>query len=115
MPLVDASSIPTESKLRTLVEHAAMQIARVINQKAPGGKVLATGGGVKNDLLMERMRALSTAEIVIPKEQTVDFKEALIFAFLGVLRMRNEINVLRSVTGAERDSSSGVVHGESSQ
>ncbi|MCF8459486.1 MAG: anhydro-N-acetylmuramic acid kinase [Flavobacteriales bacterium] len=109
-PVVEKKSVSIENKLRTVTEHAAWQISMVINAKAMGGLVLVTGGGAKNRFLMERLAALSKAEIVVPKSEIVDFKEALIFAFLGVLRMRSEINVLRSVTGASCDSSSGVVH-----
>jgi anhydro-N-acetylmuramic acid kinase len=32
-----------------------------------------------------------------------------VFALLGVLRIRNEINVLLSVTGASTDHSSGII------
>ena len=52
---------------------------------------------------------LSTIEIIIPEEKTINFKEALIFALLGVLKLRNEINVLASVTGAKYDHSSGEI------
>jgi anhydro-N-acetylmuramic acid kinase len=110
VPIVESSSISTEDKLRTLTEHAAFQISTVINAKATNGSVLVTGGGAKNGFLMERISSLSNAKVVIPETEIVDYKEALIFAFLGVLRMRNETNVLRSVTCAERDSSSGVIH-----
>ena len=109
-PLLTASGLSEVDLMRTFVEHVAIQIARVIERKAAGGRVLVTGGGAYNSFLMERMNAYCLADLIIPDKQLIEFKEALIFAFLGVLRTRNEINVLRSVTGAERDSCSGVVH-----
>lgn len=110
LPIVELSGLPVEDKLRTLVEHAAFQIASVINLNASEGLVLLSGGGAKNVLLVERLRELSRSEIVVPVDETIDFKEALIFAFLGVLRTENQTNVLQSVTGAKRDSCSGVIH-----
>jgi anhydro-N-acetylmuramic acid kinase len=75
------------------------------------GKMLVTGGGAYNDFLIERMQFhLPKIEIFIPENNTLEFKEALIFALLGVLKLRNEINVLRSVTGAKRDHSSGIIY-----
>jgi anhydro-N-acetylmuramic acid kinase len=109
-PIVELSGLPVQDKLRTLVEHAAFQIASVINLNAPEGLVLLSGGGAKNVFLVERLRELSRSEIVVPVDETIDFKEALIFAFLGVLRTENQTNVLQSVTGAKRDSCSGVIH-----
>lgn len=110
LPLVDGSGASLQNKIATATEHAAQQIALVINQKAKHGRVIVTGGGAKNKFLIERLSALSEAEIVIPEPEIVDFKEALIFAFLGVLKWHNQINVLRSVTGANRDSSSGTIN-----
>jgi anhydro-N-acetylmuramic acid kinase len=109
MPLVDNAPISTTGKLRTVTEHAARQMSAVVNEKAFRGGILLTGGGVWNDFLMYRIVSLSKAIIMNHTSETTNFKEALIFAFLGVLRMRNETNVLRSVTGAERDSCSGVI------
>ena len=110
LPVLENSSVCTKDKLRTVTEHAAQQISSVINSKAKNGSVLVTGGGAKNSFMMERISDLSNAKIIVPNVEIVDYKEALIFAFLGVLRVRNEINVLKSVTGASRDSSSGAVH-----
>lgn len=110
MPLVENAETSIEDKLRTVNEHIAIQIAHVLEQKLKSGKVLVTGGGAKNDHLIERLRALSQSEVIIGEPVITDFKEALIFAFLGVLRLKNEINVLKSVTGASRNSSSGVIH-----
>lgn len=109
-PLLKASGLLIADLMRTFVEHAAIQIARVIEQNVAGGRVLVTGGGTYNSFLMERLRCYSLADIVIPDKKTIDYKEALIFAFLGVLRDQDQINVLRSVTGAKNDSSSGVIH-----
>ena len=75
----------------------------------PGKSLLVTGGGAYNKFLIERMRALSDCRIVIPEPAIIEFKEALIFAFLGVLYMMDQPSCLRSVTGAERDNIGGML------
>ena len=71
-------------------------------------QILFTGGGAKNKFLMARLSKKMKRKFQLPEIEIIDFKEALIFAFLGILKVRNEINCLRSVTGAEKDHSSGV-------
>jgi anhydro-N-acetylmuramic acid kinase len=106
---MEQHSIPIEDKLRTFTEHVAFQIASALPKKR--GKLLVTGGGAYNYFLVQRMQTyLPEMEIIIPEAKTIEFKEALIFALLGVLRLRNEINVLSSVTGALHDHCSGVVY-----
>lgn len=94
--------------LSTFVEHIALQIALPISFM-PKGKILVTGGGARNKFLMERLQSRTKHEVVIPDTITIDYKEALIFAFLGLLRMEGKTNVLASVTGAQSDSCSGRV------
>lgn len=91
--------------LRTLVEHIAIQIGK----SATRGQMLTTGGGALNAFLMERIDFHWNGTVTVPSEQIVSFKEALVFAFLGLLRFQGKINVLSSVTGASRDSISGVL------
>ena len=74
-----------------------------------GQKVLVTGGGAKNTYLMSLIREHSDALMVVPGEMVVDFKEALIFGFLGILRLRNQVNCLASVTGVSKNHSSGSI------
>ena len=97
--------------MATFVEHIAIQIAKSIDdEKTCHGaslQMLITGGGAKNKFLVERIQAHTKHQVVVPSDDIIDYKEALVFAFLGLLRSRNEINVLKSVTGAESDSSSG--------
>ena len=105
LPLLKAD-IAIPDALRTYTEHAAEQIASEIASN-PDVKVLLTGGGAFNSFLVEQIRSRTEAQVIIPSEEVVNFKEALIFAFLGVLRMRGEVNVLSSVTGASKDHSAG--------
>lgn len=91
----------------TYTEHAAVQIVKVLNQ-IDGTRVLLTGGGTFNKYLVGRITANTNKTIMIPDEETVKFKEALIFAFLGVLNICNVENTLSSVTGAKKDSIGGV-------
>ncbi len=101
--------------LRTSVEHTAQMISRAVRQiNTTTPEVLITGGGAFNSFLIKRMQELlgDEARLVVPDPQIVSYKEALVFAFLGVLRIRGEINVWASVTGAVRDSSSGILFGE---
>jgi anhydro-N-acetylmuramic acid kinase len=90
--------------MRTWYEHVSFRIGSVLS-----GCVLITGGGAHNAFLIELIRQKSNAVIYIPDPELVDFKEAIIFAFLGVLRWRNENNVMSTVTGAFRDHSSGKI------
>ncbi len=105
-PVLEKFDLPIRDQLRTVVEHIAMQISQ---QTPVSGKLLVTGGGAKNSFLMERISAHSKQTIIIPDPEIVDFKEALVFAFLGLLRILNLPNCLASVTGATHDHSSGAV------
>jgi anhydro-N-acetylmuramic acid kinase len=108
LPILESYSISTEDKMRTFTEHIAFQIGKILQQKT--GRLLITGGGVYNEFLIERIKNyLPTIDVNISDEKTIQFKEALIFALLGVLKLRNEINVLASVTGATHNHSSGEV------
>ena len=83
--------------------------SREINKKS-NASVLVTGGGVYNNYLIERLKFHSKNTIIIPSQSIIEFKEALIFAFLGVLKLRNEVNCLKSVTGAIINHSSGKIY-----
>lgn len=100
--------------LHTLVRHFAHQVARCIEIGESGkASILVTGGGAYNrffiDCLLEVLPEGS--EINLADRTIIDFKEALIFAFLGVLRLRGEKNCLASVTGARKDNCGGTVYG----
>lgn len=93
--------------LRTFVEHVAQQISDAIRS---GSKVLFTGGGTYNSFLLERINSLKKFDLIVPEDVLVEFKEALIFGLLGVLKLRDENNCLASVTGADHDHCSGVIY-----
>ena len=105
-PCIENASLPVQDLLRTIYEHIAQQIAGIIDQP---GKLLATGGGVYNTFLMELICEKAAVDVEIPGDEIIQYKEALIFAFLGVLRLLGEVNCFASVTGARKDSSCGAV------
>jgi len=101
-------------KIRTVYEHIATQLAISFENQLANSRVtksvLITGGGAFNKFLIEILQNKTKANIIIPKKEIVEYKEALIFAFLGILRFENTINSLSSVTGAKYDNCSGIVH-----
>lgn len=105
--LIDALETDVPTILRTFVEHVAYQISKIIGKEQ---SVLVTGGGAFNTFLMERIAFYTGVPIVLPSKQLIDFKEALLFAFLGLLKIDNQVNCLSSVTGAKKDHSSGVIY-----
>ncbi|MCF6294914.1 MAG: anhydro-N-acetylmuramic acid kinase [Flavobacteriaceae bacterium] len=107
-PLIDSFKLSIKDILRTFVEHIAVQISKEINSKNDDS-VLITGGGVFNLFLIQLIKSYVDSRIVIPPKETIEYKEALIFGFLGVLKLRNEVNCLSSVTGAKRNHSSGKI------
>ena len=101
------SGIENLDVLATFTEHAAEQISQIFNIHQ-FNKALFTGGGTYNQFLIEKIKQKTNTEIMIPEKQIIDFKEALIFAFMGVLRLNNENNVLASATGSSHNHSSGI-------
>ena len=110
LPIIEAyKTYPVQDLLRTVYQHIAEQIAQATqhNQKKT---ILTTGGGAYNTFLIECIQHETAHSIILPDPLLIDFKEALVFAFMGVLRNENEINCLSSVTGAKKDSSGGIIH-----
>jgi anhydro-N-acetylmuramic acid kinase len=111
----DFDNEPVGDRMKTLVVHIARQIAASIDtlhgDNGNGASVLATGGGAHNASLIDHLRAETEAEIVIPDPLMVDFKEAMIFALLGALRVNNTPNTLHEATGATQSWVSGSLDG----
>jgi len=106
-PLIDSYNLKLEDILCTCIEHIAIQISTVIIKDTT--KVLVTGGGVYNGFLIDRINHYLNNNVLIPSDQIVEFKEALIFGLLAALKERGEVNCLMSVTGASHDHSSGKI------
>ncbi|MEN9699374.1 MAG: Anhydro-N-acetylmuramic acid kinase [Bacteroidota bacterium] len=101
-------SLNLADKLATHIAHCAHQIACQVPKSCQ--KILVTGGGAKNPLLIKALQHACKAELLIPDEQLIDFKEALIFAFLGARHLRGESTTIESVTGASKALCTGVLH-----
>lgn len=106
-PLIDDFKIPVQDILATFVKHVAFQINQNISDSK---EVLVSGGGVFNKNLIHTLKNDYNINIHIPLKEIIEFKEALIFGLLGVLRMENKINCLKSVTGAKKDHCSGDIY-----
>ena len=109
IPIIENSNIKLEDRIRTFYEHIAMQISNILSTEKQQS-VLTTGGGALNKYLVQIIKEHSHHQFVVPGNEIIEFKEAIVFAFLGVLRSRGEINVLASATGARTNSVSGVIH-----
>jgi anhydro-N-acetylmuramic acid kinase len=105
-PLLNASKNSAEKILHTFSEHVAMQLATQFHKYS---SILVTGGGAYNRYLLERLNHYKDIDLAVPDPVLLEFKEALVFGLLGVLRFRDQVNCLASVTGAKEDHSSGVI------
>lgn len=104
LPLIDQSKTSPKDIMNTICRHIAYQIGRAVSD--PNKKVLISGGGAKNKYLVELIQD-EGVQVYIPDELTIEFKEALVFAFLGLQRFERRINTFKSVTGSLKDSCGG--------
>ena len=113
VPLLDHFKADTKDLLHTVIHHNCEQIAKIIaaEKTSQESTVIATGGGALNQFFIDTLKGKlgQTCRVVIPNKEFIAYKEAMVFAFMGVLRERKEVNIYASVTGAKKDSSSGVV------
>ena len=105
-PLVEKYKLEPLNILRTFLEHVAQQISKTI---LPFDTILFTGGGVYNDFLIKRIEDIGKKNIILPSYNIINYKEALIFALLGLLKLQEQVNCLSSVTGAQKNHSSGKI------
>lgn len=112
---VRQSDAGKEDRMKTLVDHIAQQVGNNIEklaQDSATSRVYVTGGGAYNKVLIDHLRTHTDAEIVVPEPVVIEYKEALIFGLLAVLRVQNKTNILSSYTGAEMDSVAGELAGD---
>lgn len=113
-PIVDNTDDVTENLLHTSIHHICEKVAQQVrlNSTKKVGSLFVTGGGALNHFLIEVLQEKlgKSTKVVVPEKELIEFKEAVVFALMGALRAEQEINVLKSVTGAKRDSSSGVLY-----
>ena len=107
IPLIESYSASPQDILATFTEHIVIKVRGEILE---GSKVLVTGGGAYNTHLMDGLRKEAAVQFVVPGPLLIEYKEALIFALLGVLKMRGKVNTLSSVTGAKKDHSAGEIY-----
>ena len=109
VPAISSFEISVQDQLRTYTEHIAIQINNITGRYGIRN-MLVTGGGAYNAFLINRIRKLSTPTLMIPDKETIEFKEALIFAFLGLLRWLEQPNCLATATGASANAIGGAVY-----
>ena len=109
LPVIEKHDPTAPDALRTICEHAAEQIVKVTGNKTKQ-RILVTGGGAFNKFFVESLERLAPKQFKVGTPELIDFKEALIFAFLGVRRSREESNCLSSVTGASGNNVGGSIY-----
>jgi anhydro-N-acetylmuramic acid kinase len=105
---MDRAMLPESDLMATLVAHQVFQLEKAIPANCK--TILVTGGGAFNRYLIDKMRSIQRISWEVPDSLTINFKEALIFAFLGYRRLKSANNCLSSVTGSLRDHCSGGIY-----
>jgi anhydro-N-acetylmuramic acid kinase len=114
-PVFNSARPPrTEDALATASAHIAWSIVHGLRTaKAPQGKALLSGGGARNAHLVSQLRQIAPEwQWTVAPDDILESKEALAFAYLGLLRLRNEPNVLASYAGGQNDGCDGTVFGK---
>lgn len=106
IPIIDTQTLDPKDVLATLSKHFSKRLSEALGSSK---KVLFTGGGAYNSHFINQVRERFEGEIVLPSQQLIEFKEALIFALLGYLKSKEQVNVLSVITGGKRNLSSGIL------
>lgn len=113
LPILDRYKISEKDLLHTLCEHISFQLQQITNQfqnEIKASKMLLAGGGTLNSFLLEMIRAKQDIEVVHLSKNEIEAKEAIIFGLLGLLKIEQEVNCLKVVTGASQDNCGGVIY-----
>jgi anhydro-N-acetylmuramic acid kinase len=114
-PLILHGEATPADRSRTYIQHLAHQIGEAVRQTGiTHTQILITGGGTHNTYLMEEIQAALQPYSVQPDRNTpkeiIDYKEAIVFAFLGLMTLLGRPNTLKSATGARMAVPGGSIH-----
>lgn len=114
LPVLSHCTSPVEDRLKTYVFHVVSRITVALRDlQVRNLPMMVTGGGAHNVYLMEELQK-SLAGLGVTLEAlhhaVIDFKEAVIFSFLGLQTLLGQPNILASVTGAHLDVCGGSIH-----
>jgi anhydro-N-acetylmuramic acid kinase len=109
LPVLEKHECGIENQLATCVEYIALQVKHILETNGLHS-VLITGGGAYHTFLIDTLRSHYKGNIEIPADEVIQFKEAIIFAYLGYLRSENTVNTLNTVTKAIRNSCGGAIY-----
>lgn len=107
LPIIESYMLAPIDVLATFTQHIVFQLRRHFQEDT---RVLVTGGGAYNEHIIKELRKETTVQYVLPDPHIIEYKEALIFALLGVLKLEGKVNTLASVTGANKDHSAGEIY-----
>lgn len=108
IPLLEKSELPIKDLLHTFSLHIVHQLNLAVKKINKNPSILITGGGVKNKFIIQKLQK-ENENIKIPELNLIDFKEAIIFSFLGLKRFLRQINTISSATGSTKDSCGGTI------
>lgn len=94
----------------TVCELIALETGKALHKLPQGSRVLTTGGGAHHRYLISRIQEYTQARIVVPDDTLADFKEAVVFAFLGALYSTENYNVLAEATGSVKNHIGGALY-----
>lgn len=102
---------PNGDLLATSVEFLARQLADDIRKNSGFNmEGLVTGGGAHNTYLIERINAHCSdlgVKVQPAARELIDYKEAILMAFMGHLYQQKRANTVSSATGAVKDIQAG--------
>ncbi len=117
IPIMPRFNLSHEDRLATMVEFAAIQLAedckKLSDSKGRTYTGLITGGGGFNDFLVERMQVHVSdfgLTLNLPDGKTINFKEAILMALMGYLRVNEQNNTIPTVTGAQKATKGGAIY-----
>ena len=110
-PIVEKEHLEVRDLLATVSAHIAWQTAQVLRRERIGTLLVTGGGAFNRDLVGRIERYAPDTQVTVPDALTVNYKEAIVFALLGYLRLKGRTNTLASVTGARTDSCGGNLSG----
>jgi anhydro-N-acetylmuramic acid kinase len=111
---IDKIDQPVKILMASFAEFVAIQLSKDLKSlDLNPGKILVTGGGAFNAHFISRLKVhLSPLNWVVEvaEESLINYKEAMLMAYMGHRYINKKTNTISTATGAEKDLISGALY-----